>query len=105
MTRAVDWTDCDIIEQIPVKVSGGPVVRGTRILPDAIVNSFDMGESLQDLRQGFPSLSDTEIVSLINFAHTRRGQPTLWMRIWTTGLGCASTHIGSSQSVSSVGRD
>ncbi len=64
MTRAVDWTDCDMIEQIPGKVSGRPVVRGTRILPDAIVNSFDMGESLQDLRQGFPSLSDTEIVKL-----------------------------------------
>lgn len=46
---AIDWTACELIEQIPGKVSGRPIVRGTRILPDAIVNSYDMGESVKDL--------------------------------------------------------
>jgi hypothetical protein len=36
----IDWTQCELIEQIPGKVSGRPIVRGTRILPDAIVNSL-----------------------------------------------------------------
>jgi hypothetical protein len=36
----IDWTTCELIEQIPGKVSGHPVVRGTRILPDAIVDSM-----------------------------------------------------------------
>jgi hypothetical protein len=35
----IDWTQCELIEQVPGKVSGRPIVRGTRILPDAIVNS------------------------------------------------------------------
>jgi uncharacterized protein (DUF433 family) len=70
-----DWMDCELIEQIPGKVSGRPIVRGTRILPDAIVNSYDMGESIEDLREGFPSLSVTQIQRLIEFAHSRRALP------------------------------
>ena len=66
---------CELIERIPGKVSGQPVVRGTRILPDAIVNSYDLGESVEDLHEGFPALSTTQIRRLIEFAHTRRGQP------------------------------
>ena len=77
MTKAeldIDWTACELIEQVPGKVSGRPVVRGTRILPDAIVNSYDLGESIEDLREGFPSLSVAQIERLIEFAHARRRQ-------------------------------
>jgi len=35
----IDWMACELIEQIPDKVSGRPIMQGTRILPDAIVNS------------------------------------------------------------------
>ena len=70
----IDWTACDLIEQVPGKVSGRPVVRGTRILPDPIVNSYDLGESIEDLQEGFPSLSSAQIKRLIEFAHARRGQ-------------------------------
>lgn len=73
----IDWTACELIERIPGKVSGRPVVRGTRILPDAIVDSHDLGETLEELREGFPSLSVAQIKRLIEFAHTQRGQPTL----------------------------
>lgn len=70
----IDWTACELIEQIPGKVSGRPIVRNTRILPDAIVNSYDMGESIEDLHEGFPSLTIDQIHRLIQFAHLRRGQ-------------------------------
>jgi uncharacterized protein (DUF433 family) len=71
----IDWTACELIEQIPGKVSGRPIVRGTRILPDAIVDSYDLGESLEELHEGFPSLSVAQIKRLIEFAHAQRGQP------------------------------
>ena len=71
----IDWMECELIERIPGKVSGRPIVRGTRILPDAIVNSYDMGESIEEIHEGFPSLSPTQIRRLIEFAHSRRGQP------------------------------
>ena len=70
----IDWMACEQIERVPGKVSGQPIVRGTRILPDAIVNSYDLGESIEELREGFPSLSIAQIERLIEFAHARRGQ-------------------------------
>ena len=72
----IDWTACELIEQVPGKVSGRPIVRGTRILPDAIVGSYDLGETIEELREGFPSLSVDQIKRLIEFAHAQRGQPT-----------------------------
>ena len=71
----IDWTACELIEQVPGKVSGRPIVRGTRILPDAIVGSYDLGETIEELREGFPSLSVDQIKRLIEFAHAQRGQP------------------------------
>ena len=70
----IDWTACELIERIPGKVSGRPIVRGTRILPDGIVNSFDMGESIEDIREDWPSLSVVQIERLIEFAHAHRRQ-------------------------------
>jgi uncharacterized protein (DUF433 family) len=70
----IDWMQCELIEQVPGKVSGRPIVRGTRIMPDAIVDSFDLGETIDELREGFPSLSLAQIERLIEFAHAQRGQ-------------------------------
>ena len=66
---ALDWTQCELIEFVPGKVSGKPVVRGTRIMPDAIVGSYDRGESIAELTEGFPTLSVAQIKRLIEFAH------------------------------------
>ena len=74
-TSDLDWMQCELIEQIPGKVSGRPIVRGTRILPDAIVNSYDLGDTIEEIHEGFPALSIDQIKRLIEFAHARRGQP------------------------------
>ena len=71
----IDWMQCELIERVPGKVSGRPVVRGTRVLPDAIVDNYDLGETLDELREGFPSLTIDQIRRLIEFAHAQRGQP------------------------------
>jgi uncharacterized protein (DUF433 family) len=70
----VDWMACELIEQVPGKVSGRPVVRGTRIMPDPIVNSYDLGDSIDEIHEGFPGLSVAEIKRLIEFAHAQRQQ-------------------------------
>ena len=71
----IDWTACELIETTPGKVSGRPIVRGTRILPDAILNGYDAGESLDLIHENYPGLSIPQIQRLIEFAHARRGQP------------------------------
>jgi uncharacterized protein (DUF433 family) len=68
----IDWAACELIETVPGKVSGKAVVRGTRILPDAIVGSYELGETIDELCDGFPSLSVTQIRRLIEFAEAQR---------------------------------
>ena len=68
----VDWMACELIEQVPGKVSGKPVIRGTRIMPDPIVNSYDLGDSIDEIHEGFPTLSVDQIKRLIDFAHNQR---------------------------------
>jgi uncharacterized protein (DUF433 family) len=46
-------------------------VRGTRILPDAIVDSYDAGETLDLIHENYPGLSIPQIQRLIEFAHGR----------------------------------
>jgi len=70
----INWLACELIEQVPGKVSGRPVVRGTRILPEAIVGSYDLGESIDELCEGYPALTVAQINRLIEFAHAQRGQ-------------------------------
>jgi uncharacterized protein (DUF433 family) len=70
----IDWMACELIERVPGKVSGRPIVRGTRILPDAIVDSYDLGETIDELREGFPALSVAQIERLIEFAHVQRSR-------------------------------
>ncbi|MBL8228267.1 MAG: DUF433 domain-containing protein [Bryobacterales bacterium] len=66
---AIDWMQCELIECVPGKVSGRPVIRGTRIMPDAIVGSYDLGETIEELSEGFPTISIDQIKRLIEFAH------------------------------------
>jgi uncharacterized protein (DUF433 family) len=70
----IDWTACELIERVPGKVSGRPVVCGTRIMPEAIVGSYELGETIDELREGFPSLSVSQIKRLIEFAQAQRAQ-------------------------------
>jgi uncharacterized protein (DUF433 family) len=70
----IDWTACELIERVPGKVSGRPVVRGTRIMPEAIANSFELGDSIEEIREGFPTLSVAQIKRLIDFAREQHQQ-------------------------------
>ena len=77
MTRVdsyIDWTDCDLVERIPGKVSGRPVVRGTRILADTIVQDAELGSPLEEIQENYPDLSLTAIQQLISFARSHRVQ-------------------------------
>lgn len=71
----INWLACELIEQIPGKVSGRPIVRGTRILPDAVVNSYDFGVTIEEIHEDYPGLTISQIHRLVEFAHALQGQP------------------------------
>ena len=63
------WEGCDLVECIPGKVSGKPVIKGTRIMPDVIVRDFDAGVPIEEIQENYPSLTLAIITELIAFAH------------------------------------
>jgi uncharacterized protein (DUF433 family) len=68
----MDWTDCDLVEQTPGKVSGRPVVKGTRILADTIVQDHELGAPVEEIQESFPTLSVETIRAILAFAHTKQ---------------------------------
>ena len=67
----MDWTGCEIVEHEPGKVSGQPIVVGTRIMPDAIVEDYGDGMSVEEIQENYPSLTPAQILRLVDFAHSR----------------------------------
>jgi uncharacterized protein (DUF433 family) len=72
----VDWTACELIERVPGKVSGRPVVVGTRILPDAILHGYELGDSFEEIHEGYPTLSLGQIERLVEFGLEQLKQRT-----------------------------
>jgi uncharacterized protein (DUF433 family) len=70
----IDWAGCELVERIPGKVSGRPIVRGTRILADTIVQDAELGSPLEEIQENYPDLSLTAIQQLISFARAHRVQ-------------------------------
>ena len=68
----VDWTGCELVERVPGKVSGRPLVRGTRILADTIVEDAELGSSVDEIHENYPDFAVADIQRLISFAHSHR---------------------------------
>ena len=70
----MDWTGCDLVERVEGKGSGRPVVKGTRILADTIVEDFELGSPVEEIAENYPSLPIDKIRQLIAFANSRQPQ-------------------------------
>jgi uncharacterized protein (DUF433 family) len=67
----IDWTGCELVERVSGKVSGRPLVRGTRILADTIVQDAELGSTLEEILENYPDLSMSAIQQLVAFARSR----------------------------------
>lgn len=70
----MDWSGCDLVEVIPGKVSGRPLVKGTRVPADVIVSNFEAGSPVSEIAEDYPSLSPATIGELLAFARARQMQ-------------------------------
>jgi uncharacterized protein (DUF433 family) len=48
-----DWSECPLVEIKPEVQSGAPVLRGTRMPANAIVDNFDYGLSISEIAEQF----------------------------------------------------
>jgi uncharacterized protein (DUF433 family) len=67
----IDWAGCELVERIPGKVSGRPVVRGTRILADTIAQDAELGSPIEEIQENYPDLSLGDIQHLLSYARSQ----------------------------------
>jgi uncharacterized protein (DUF433 family) len=67
----IDWSECPLVEANPRVQSGAPVLRGTRMPVNAIVDNFDYGMSVAEISEQFEILQD-RIQAILSFAKGHR---------------------------------
>ena len=61
------WDGCDAVEQVPGIMSGVPVVRGSRVQADTVLDSAELGETIEEIAYSF-GLDPKDIREILSFA-------------------------------------
>jgi uncharacterized protein (DUF433 family) len=67
----IDWSQCPLVEVDPLVLSGAPVLRGTRMPANAIVDNFDYGSSVAEISEQF-EVSEEMIRAILAYAKSHR---------------------------------
>ena len=67
----VDWSQCPLVTVNPRVHSGAPVLRGTRMPVDTIVDNFDYGVSVIEIVEQFRVPEDT-VLAILEYAKSHR---------------------------------
>jgi uncharacterized protein (DUF433 family) len=66
-TVVMDWTDCALVEVNPQKVSGVPILKGTRVQADSILENYTDGSPVEEIADNF-DISEETIRALLAYA-------------------------------------
>ena len=69
--ETIDWAECPLVEVKPGVQSGAPVLRGTRMPANAIVDNFDYGVSAAEIAEQFEVPLD-RVEAILTYAKTQR---------------------------------
>jgi uncharacterized protein (DUF433 family) len=61
------WDGCDLVEVTPGKVSGVPLLKGSRVQADTIVESAELGETAEEIAFNF-DLNVEDVRRLLAYA-------------------------------------
>lgn len=64
----LDWSQCPAVEQVPGRVSGAWVLRGTRMPVATIFENLEAGASLDDVLAWYEGLDRRQVQAVIEFA-------------------------------------
>ena len=67
----MECSGCDLVEKVPGKVSGRPVVKGTRVLAETIEAYYGRGASVEEIREDFPTLAEGTVLRMIEYVKAR----------------------------------
>ena len=71
LVEKIDWSECQLVEVTPGVQSGAPVLRGTRMPVNAIVDNFDYGVSVAEISEQFEVPPDC-IQAIVTYAESHR---------------------------------
>jgi uncharacterized protein (DUF433 family) len=69
------WSDCPLVERIPGKLGGQPVIKGTRLRAETIVSNYEAGSSIEEIQEDYRRLSRDTIISFISYYQSHAPQP------------------------------
>ncbi|HXM41777.1 MAG TPA: DUF433 domain-containing protein [Bryobacteraceae bacterium] len=69
--ETIDWALCPLVEVNPSVLSGAPVLRGTRMPVNAIVDNFDYGVSVAEISEQF-EVPEDRIHAILAYAKSHR---------------------------------
>ncbi len=67
----IDWSECPLVEVNLRVQSGAPVLRGTRMPVEAILDNYDYGVSVAEISEQFEVPQD-RIQAILAFAQSHR---------------------------------
>jgi uncharacterized protein (DUF433 family) len=81
--ETVDWSDCALVEVIPGKVSGAPLLKNTRLPVDAIVGNYDAfrdeglspEEAIAETLDCYPEAGLDTIKAILSYLAAHHFQP------------------------------
>jgi uncharacterized protein (DUF433 family) len=65
---ALDWSECAAVENVPGKVSGAWVFRGTRIPVTAVFENLEDGLTVDEIVRMFDGLTREQVRAVLDFA-------------------------------------
>lgn len=69
--KETDWNGCSLVEVVPGKVSGVPLLKGTRVQADTIVENYRSGSPVSEISDNF-AVSEPVIQQLLAFADAQQ---------------------------------
>jgi uncharacterized protein (DUF433 family) len=67
----IDWSECPLVEVKPEVQGGAPVLRGTRMPANAIIDNFDYGMGVSEIAEQFELQPDC-IEAIVTYAQSHR---------------------------------
>jgi uncharacterized protein (DUF433 family) len=69
--ESLDWSNCPLVEIDPLRLSGRPVLKGTRMPVEDIIANYEYGVSITEISAQFqvPASIITELLSYVERRH------------------------------------
>jgi len=69
----LDWSRCHAVEQVPGKVSGNWLFKGTRVPVMAFFENIESGATIDDFIEWFPGVTRQQVEAVIAHAEQSLG--------------------------------